>query len=161
MTPPLQHGMEFTFHYASTLSEADLFGFFFFTIIYIPLCFYFIIKLSHSIRVLCHLHSTMLLLYPALRHQKTSSHSHLHSTMLLLYRNEISIWHRIKRIYIPLCFYFIGDPASPEAIESIHLHSTMLLLYLQRINPIEEGEEIYIPLCFYFIGRSAFGTVCP
>ena len=121
---------------------------------------------------------------------------HLHSTMLLLYQD--SRWGRSYHftIYIPLCFYFISLPAASNACSSIftfhyastlsasalvdnidalhqftfhyastlskeeeqvtifvkYLHSTMLLLYLawQTMSRLLI-RFIYIPLCFYFI----------
>ena len=81
------------------------------SIIYIPLCFYFIeegglygrpeaqftfhyastlspLRPSHILRIL-HLHSTMLLLYPLVDVRFMLDYIHLHSTMLLLYRTTI------------------------------------------------------------------------
>ena len=163
----------FTFHYASTLSEADPPALQPHIIIYIPLCFYFISEywpysiatirftfhyastLSHDLwapaePVSHHLHSTMLLLYPAqaaneaaeaiftFHYASTLSNpeyyreriiDNLHSTMLLLYLFHFATAH-------DACLY---------------LHSTMLLLYPQELrNPLDR-DLIYIPLCFYFI----------
>ena len=97
------------------------------------------------------LHSTMLLLYhkTVLKKEGTSSSftfhyastlseragctktdiQNLHSTMLLLYLSLIQPEHLLRKIYIPLCFYFIGFSA--------------LFFFLKIL--------IYIPLCFYFI----------
>ena len=104
LSPPLYH--IFTFHYASTLSLCPR------TesrehLIYIPLCFYFILSGWHrsgwhvsftfhyastlSVSVYIervsewNLHSTMLLLYHVIRDRIPVRDHHLHSTMLLLY----------------------------------------------------------------------------
>ena len=119
----------FTFHYASTLSlvcprscppmsnlhstmlllyhiQSKLVGIF--NLIYIPLCFYFIVStLPYRKQRHTHLHSTMLLLYQSYYAGYTIINTHLHSTMLLLYL--------ILRILAPR--------------EVPDLHSTMLLLY--------------------------------
>ena len=101
------------------------------SLIYIPLCFYFIPKLIvvqrprienlHSTMLLLYriqhclmpkrifnLHSTMLLLYLALSPFTVAPDGDLHSTMLLLYPAVPNIFSvLIDHIYIPLCFYFI------------------------------------------------------
>ena len=77
-----------------------------------------------------------------------------------------------KQIYIPLCFYFIGDRTEIYTDDVCHLHSIMLLLYqrvwakkaypadlhsimlllYREVPPINRDDlDIYIPLCFYFI----------
>ena len=143
--------IEFTFHYASTLSccsdrqnSIQLY-------IYIPLCFYFIKIFCNMIHFLfsftfhyastlsvlldlnslqiLYLHSTMLLLYPCTCDKQKLRQSYLHSTMLLLYLELV--WRKCYGwfIYIPLCFYFI----------------------IYRFIFRKTGIIIYIPLCFYFI----------
>ena len=104
--------------------------------IYIPLCFYFIpsIRLPHI--SLLYLHSTMLLLYHPHWHQKLRPVNNLHSTMLLLYRSVSGSIPFCFRIYIPLCFYFIGMPGPVQRMQS----------------------GIYIPLCFYFISK--YDRIC-
>ena len=119
-------------------------------IIYIPLCFYFICKKTGSQKTNLHLHSTMLLLYPRCYRAESVLHPHLHSTMLLLYL-EIRCNPSVPcHIYIPLCFYFIGETKKAKEY-LMHLHSTMLLLYPIPKQSIHTSVYIYIPLCFYFI----------
>ena len=98
--------------------------------IYIPLCFYFIEY--HPADLLFHLsdlHSTMLLLYQSLLYSSlfsfTSFTFHYASTLSQIIPQCLNLLF----IYIPLCFYFIefGRP-----IKQLHI-------------------LIYIPLCFYFI----------
>ena len=97
----------FTFHYASTLSQTSateegstphlhstmllLYPKLFpaipeYSVIYIPLCFYFIYHPAGLLFHLSDLHSTMLLLYPGSCYHRLPHLVHLHSTMLLLYR---------------------------------------------------------------------------
>ena len=118
------HGCQFTFHYASTLSEKGCSGILTITgftfhyastlsewyhtdrgvyQIYIPLCFYFILKT----KVIDHVNKN------------------LHSTMLLLYRRSSSGPSLTSPIYIPLCFYFIPSPFSP----SIFFNTNILFVY--------------------------------
>ena len=121
---------EFTFHYASTLSEKG------------GLCggpkakftFHYASTLSAQVGIaqvgIAHLHSTMLLLYRYKQRHCWDKHPHLHSTMLLLY----------------------PDVPCPCKDRARHLHSTMLLLYRRSITAWEPATlTIYIPLCFYFI----------
>ena len=96
----------------------------------------------------------------------------LHSTMLLLYLQEHEWSNTVRIIYIPLCFYFIGnspptlctylhlhstmlllypEPHFATARHKKHLHSTMLLLYHRILKRRMRPFKIYIPLCFYFI----------
>ena len=78
----------FTFHYASTLSRRNTRTGIPGSIIYIPLCFYFI-KTDRSYESdILNLHSTMLLLYPTWESTHCHSVCNLHSTMLLLYRKH-------------------------------------------------------------------------
>ena len=149
----------FTFHYASTLSPMSMViirpqchlhstmlllyqreiavhvdG----VIIYIPLCFYFIlVRTTQCGDIRNNLHSTMLLLYPA-------SSARLDA---------------VYNIYIPLCFYFILVWCKCQRISCSDLHSTMLLLYRVPVCIQFVFVYIYIPLCFYFIenGRSHTG----
>ena len=78
-----------------------------FSLIYIPLCFYFIHDKGFCICTNENLHSTMLLLYRLSIKIGETLRTDLHSNMLLLYRIPASGTWRWKRIYIPLCFYFI------------------------------------------------------
>ena len=154
--PAFLDNLKFTFHYASTLSEA----------LYI-----------YRIGVL-HLHSTMLLLYPRVSFPYNERDFYLHSTMLLLYHTArchncphnrkftfhyastlscflFQISSYICFIYIPLCFYFIAWHYPVLIYNDSHLHSTMLLLYPVTVNGIEARTvKIYIPLCFYFIAEN-------
>ena len=163
---------EFTFHYASTLSEAryiKLGATFLFTfhyastlsgapreertsgLIYIPLCFYFILFPERVRMRLKHLHSTMLLLYQGLSdrnaHGKAGFTFHYAST---LSDNSLR-WQDLRSIYIPLCFYFINCYFIKFHVIYNNLHSTMLLLYLDSEPVFINNDCIYIPLCFYFI----------
>ena len=99
-------------------------------IIYIPLCFYFIMDdLSEPIRA-----NEFTFHYASTLSTFSFSHflplSHLHSTMLLLYLQVPSLFIRAYQIYIPLCFYFIDDTILFAERCISYLHSTMLLLYL-------------------------------
>ena len=121
----------FTFHYASTLSQS----------------------LSDEDRRLLNLHSTMLLLYPAVIWASAGKVSEFtfHYASTLSSESDSSLSASMP-IYIPLCFYFIQDEPSRRATsdrftfhyastlssskgwESVcpaNLHSTMLLLYPQ------------------------------
>ena len=154
-------GWPFTFHYASTLSKMPRLICCITTAIYIPLCFYFIPKISIKRIAQLYLHSTMLLLYRGCLRNLTALNFH---------------------IYIPLCFYFISILLL--SLSTIfYLHSTMLLLYLLRDHIIESYLPdlhstmlllyriifssiwlcftIYIPLCFYFIPARSVGDTCP
>ncbi len=62
-------------------------------------------------------------------------HKTLHSTMLLLYRYPIRSGSCCKKLYIPLCFYYIGTSVR---------------------NPLS-FSNLYIPLCFYYITRQQKG----
>ena len=121
----------FTFHYASTLSnnyDLNVFNGFVFTFHYASTLSIFV---RSAASLLCHLHSTMLLLYPS----------------------PARFPAMLKSIYIPLCFYFIHVPFDIPCLVSPftfhyastlslalpasgqpthHLHSTMLLLYRAR-----------------------------
>ena len=142
--------LEFTFHYASTLST---------------------LRQLEAIAS-AHLHSTMLLLYLNLHLLTPSISTYLHSTMLLLYRLPTAADRWRRPIYIPLCFYFIDlinggingtikftfHYASTLSLQVLraesllrYLHSTMLLLYLIFLFKTGHIKFIYIPLCFYFI----------
>ena len=169
---PLQP--EFTFHYASTLSEIN--------------------NIVQQCKT--HLHSTMLLLYPILRYSFGGYFTYLHSTMLLLYlktgirlslragkftfhyASTLSIENANKKVMCAhlhstmLLLYqngfssllsntckFTFHYASTLSKylrgiggQEINLHSTMLLLYRTLSRPKPRPEPIYIPLCFYFIG---------
>ena len=124
--------VEFTFHYASTLSRWLLHA----AVckhIYIPLCFYFI-KPPKGKKFNCiyNLHSTMLLLYRKTRSRKCAPqpiYIPLCFYFIICRRSKLLCFHII---YIPLCFYFIASP---------------------RLAP-PWLDHIYIPLCFYFIKTS-------
>ena len=142
--------MSFTFHYASTLSmnskmiskvQTNLHSTMLLlyqswltsrtplSLIYIPLCFYFIYSLWHQAvlnrQFTFHYASTLSIF----RSFASSAMMHLHSTMLLLYPYGVVCSKCVGHIYIPLCFYFI---ASSSLVKTV--------VYF-----------IYIPLCFYFI----------
>ena len=92
-------------------------------------------------------------------------HKTLHSTMLLLYRYPIRSGSCCKKLYIPLCFYYIGTSVrNPLSFSNLYiplcfyyitrqqkgqqryilsLHSTMLLLYLRRI---QHRRKLLLPL---------------
>ena len=124
----LQSHLQFTFHYASTLSED-------FTAIAV-----------YS----SNLHSTMLLLYRFQPGERVL----LHAPFTFHYASTLS-YRKVRTtiglyIYIPLCFYFIDHNGNTE-VRVFNLHSTMLLLYLSGVRSFSRSALIYIPLCFYFI----------
>ena len=147
----------FTFHYASTLSEksARLNTEW---IIYIPLCFYFIIFPMKFIvaREKFTFHYASTLSYPETESQfpilftfhyaSTLSQSprkifipdyfDLHSTMLLLYPYTVKVGD---------CLYDIF---------TFHYASTLS----GRVLAVNRVCEIYIPLCFYFIAYQVVYT---
>ena len=105
--------------------------------IYIPLCFYFI---EHIAIFLYDPWSFTFHYASTLSKFKTSGRRelmNLHSTMLLLYRRRRVLRKCLRRIYIPLCFYFI----------------------LQALPYMSLTTWIYIPLCFYFIKKT--GLIFP
>ena len=134
-----------------------------YTLIYIPLCFYFIVALSQMTGYESYdLHSTMLLLYrrypPRLNRQytaftfhyastlsakyneRTAMYAYLHSTMLLLYHHRDQRQENWKR----------------------NLHSTMLLLY----PGICGYGFLYFSFTFHYAstlspGLIFFATFCP
>ena len=141
--------LQFTFHYASTLSRVKFF----------------------TLPADIDLHSTMLLLYPISPPLSVFS-TDLHSTMLLLYRDSTKSKWRDYLIYIPLCFYFIpcdswhnsgnywftfhyastlSCPARIYCLSCVtftfHYASTLSVC----IRTFLHEFVIYIPLCFYFI----------
>ncbi len=189
----------FTFHYASTLSDCarhcvmEFFiyiplCFYFIEIsekyqnilkpIYIPLCFYFICLLQiYQTYWIAYLHSTMLLLYLENNREICEAFPeftfHYAST---LSQSPTLRSRNAKKIYIPLCFYFIDLQNITQSLGFYHLHSTMLLLYppdrrtwkrqrstftfhyastlsAERARLQWSCNRIYIPLCFYFIHR--------
>ena len=171
--------MEFTFHYASTISQAGAAR----TLtdpIYIPLCFYFIRigKTSSAIWIKFTFHYASTLSQQGVnrsisclwftfhyastlswkRYNRSGDYIDLHSTMLLLY-----LWTAISHrwtmpIYIPLCFYFIRYGKEWSRWFCLYLHSTMLLLYRNREHSEGKKKNIYIPLCFYFIPAKSYPT---
>ena len=99
--------VNFTFHYASTISEVnanngetDC--------LYIPLCFYYImfpfVQEAWLYAFTFHYASTISLLPLCICPCKTP----LHSTMLLLY--QVTMEEKVTKLflYIPLCFYYIA-----------------------------------------------------
>ena len=126
----------FTFHYASTISGLFILVVFQVSLLYIPLCFYYIKEPSWMISIrLTTLHSTMLLLYLIPIIKSGICTSPLHSTMLLLYPQ----WTKLNRK------------------KKSTLHSTMLLLYLNHHRLRAFLNYLYIPLCFYYIIRRGLG----
>ena len=71
--------------------------------------------------------------------------------MLLLYPANNGASNEDKILYIPLCFYYIGEQEVIKAVNSLPLHSTMLLLYPVAADRLPENVPLYIPLCFYYI----------
>ena len=137
------------------------------------LLLYPVLRSSHLF-LLKNLHSTMLLLYrrpegfPSQGPGKFTFH---YASTLSVFHHvlnpaeslftfhyastlSLSVWivsSQSSSIYIPLCFYFIGNTAVPSRIFpsfTFHYASTLSgLIALMSPNP----ERIYIPLCFYFI----------
>ena len=114
----------------------------------------------------------MLLLYHWRRPIKKRKQKNLHSTMLLLYQKLNIILGKIRKIYIPLCFYFIPWSAPTFLHPSwftFHYASTLshcgaadaekyvrfTFHYASTLSRrtcwIRCVSSIYIPLCFYFI----------
>ena len=122
----------FKFHYASTLSACDIIKYLCGFLIYIPLCFYFIKEVSENLRNFCCIYIPLCFYFIFIRSDRLRSRFHLHSTMLLLYPaperkavipgylftfhyastlSDIRAGNKPagKDIYIPLCFYFIQE----------------------------------------------------
>ena len=98
---------EFTFHYASTLSEQAVYD--------------------------------------------EKKKNNLHSTMLLLYRRRIERRCFQNNIYIPLCFYFIGNGTRRATKKDvIYIPLCFYFIVLDSLEQLK-FNLIYIPLCFYFI----------
>ena len=142
------------------------------SIIYIPLCFYFIewTHLHHipEQRFTFHYAST---LSGGIAFDE-GDRVHLHSTMLLLYR--IHHWREQKvfwftfhyastlseskmtfdynsEIYIPLCFYFIRVELCPS-LASLSIYIPLCFYFIDPFfKHCAHTNAIYIPLCFYFI----------
>ena len=103
--------------------------------IYIPLCFYFILYSRYLIS--CVYEFTF-------HYASTLSH------------RTVSSRPRVICIYIPLCFYFIGKSGRNDA-ESKTIYIPLCFYFIFIINvSVSEIDEyfIYIPLCFYFIPPS-------
>ena len=141
----------FTFHYASTIS-------YIFpplprlqSLLYIPLCFYYILWVDNGQPISDHftfhyastiscsseglmslfspLHSTMLLLYPAYNGKGAYTNNFtFHYASTISYQVYFPLVLRIW-LYIPLCFYYIECSYCITA----------------------DGKALYIPLCFYYI----------
>ena len=77
---------EFTFHYASTLSLSTKILFFVIFLIYIPLCFYFIVFLFFIVPTIIFIYIPLCFYFIAIKPYCS---------------------HSLRSIYIPLCFYFI------------------------------------------------------
>ena len=74
--------------------------------------------------------------------------------MLLLYQPEDKKPLTEERIYIPLCFYFIGKSGRNDA-ESKTIYIPLCFYFIINVSVSEIDEYfIYIPLCFYFIPPS-------
>ena len=119
----------FTFHYASTLSRLNnATGSA--SSIYIPLCFYFILRITP---------------------QRATFHTftfHYASTLSILpcVRNRLGIV-----IYIPLCFYFIRLSGVIQGqLNLIYIPLCFYFIWSTNYSPLVRSD-IYIPLCFYFI----------
>ena len=102
--------------------QADLSG------IYIPLCFYFILRKEYQNAVLelftFHYASTL----SNMRYEVSVLYNNLHSTMLLLYPSCTHCMPLGRFIYIPLCFYFIGGAYASETQDdkfTFHYASTL------------------------------------
>ena len=174
--------LNFTFHYASTISRLSIavglhrttlhstmlllyhFHVCFHSAmlyLYIPLCFYYILLPAGVVY---------------------TTYVTLHSTMLLLYLDSYCRFRLPSVLYIPLCFYYIST--LPPAVtnnatftfhyastisvvafngfsQGVPLHSTMLLLYLWSTVISSMIAILYIPLCFYYILAHAVGFAVP
>ena len=121
--------------------------------IYIPLCFYFIVRQKAPITpCLEDLHSTMLLLYRELPRIHTQTEYSIYIPLCFYFIQASTLTALLDYIiYIPLCFYFILGYEQEYSDSSTYLHSTMLLLYRWRQANKRICALIYIPLCFYFI----------
>ena len=104
--------------------------------IYIPLCFYFIVKQSQIevkiIQFTFHYASTLSVLnlfQPGFFLQFTFHYASTLSVPTDLFHKSAFL------IYIPLCFYFIHDLVEDVAYLDKDLHSTMLLLYPVPVFP--------------------------
>ena len=143
----------FTFHYASTLSHP----FFVFPqrsfVIYIPLCFYFILSSPFSGFFLENLHSTMLLLYLF-----TYIFRQCLSAFTFHYASTLSAGNALDSVKDFLFTFHYASTLSDIYFQryyaSLNLHSTMLLLYPSDFICLQQTGKIYIPLCFYFIGKT-------
>ena len=72
--------------------------------------------------------------------------------MLLLYHKDDASGAPYSVIYIPLCFYFIGESVRVYLV-LVHIYIPLCFYFIQEINrPLVQSIRIYIPLCFYFIG---------
>ena len=120
---------QFTFHYASTLTDPDVHLILFDCAIYIPLCFYFNVGGWMGARA------------------GTAFTFHYASTLT---SSSCSILSSLFCIYIPLCFYFNISQRKQKSIpKSIYIP---LCFYFNRRNKTNPSPWlfIYIPLCFYF-----------
>ena len=96
----------------------------------------------------------MLLLYPgagSVIHEQFLFTFHYASTLSA--RQNIN--RRPSRIYIPLCFYFIGDFLDPSR-EHLIIYIPLCFYFISgKSNGRKQWIIIYIPLCFYFIVSSS------
>ena len=129
----MQHIDQFTFHYASTLSQSLSSA-----------------RPGRSVFTF-HYASTLSFIESTLMDGYVGFTFHYASTL----SEWIDLWsHDGDHIYIPLCFYFIPLMLSTKYSASANLHSTMLLLYRILKHLVVQAITIYIPLCFYFITTS-------
>ena len=71
--------------------------------------------------------------------------------MLLLYPYSTVLDEGKRRIYIPLCFYFIDRRICKE-ICTVLIYIPLCFYFIAEVpDKGGGGDDIYIPLCFYFI----------
>ena len=102
--------------------------------IYIPLCFYFIMRRTDM---------------------QELEKIHLHSTMLPLYRNYFAPCMYLIRIYIPLCFYFIVF-IQPTPITTPKIYIPLCFYFIDEMP--EEAERILLFTFHYASTLSDYGT---
>ena len=126
----LYSDLEFTFHYASTLSRRALSCRARVSPIYIPLCFYFIL-------------SNYIIAERGKKIYIPLCFYFIPAAFLILSGTCC--------IYIPLCFYFIMILClHPESTVPFTFHYASTLSDMATAKKLPSGS-IYIPLCFYFI----------
>ena len=188
--------LTFTFHYASTLSlqtrplrlrQLHLHSIMLLLypwrpwstsliqIIYIPLCFYFIVwrcrEESGHAKFTFHyastlsdvfwpitwmkfyLHSIMLLLYQLTMRQFIVFYFHLHSIMLLLYRYTPVVCAYAVSLFTFHYASTLSNWSASEKIFCIEIYIPLCFYFIDLENFWWILSFIYIPLCFYFIIR--------